>query len=160
MTLTQLTEAQASEFQKAKDRVEKLERKLQGDSAQVFGFVSAIVLSLVLVVGGWMAIIPRYNVWSRELSGKAELREAEWSRKIKIEEAAAEMESAKHLAAAEVERAIGVAEANEIIGTSLQDNEAYLRYLWIKGLHDGSSEVIYIPTEANLPILEATRALK
>ena len=53
-----------------------------------------------------------------------------------------------------------VEKANEIIGNSLKDNDAYLRYLWIKGLHDGSSEVIYIPTEANLPILEATRITK
>ncbi|UCF13227.1 MAG: hypothetical protein JSW06_02940 [Thermoplasmatales archaeon] len=43
---------------------------------------------------------------------------------------------------------------------SLKQNEAYLRYLWIQGLHDGSSEVIYIPTEANLPILESVRKLR
>ena len=64
------------------------------------------------------------------------------------------------MAQAEVERAKGVAEANEIIGESLKENEAYLRYLWIIGLQDGSSEVIYIPTEANLPILEATRGIQ
>ena len=48
-----------------------------------------------------------------------------------------------------------VQEANEIIGESLKENEEYLKYLWVKGLQDGSSEVIYIPTEANMPILEA-----
>ena len=53
-----------------------------------------------------------------------------------------------------------MAEANKIIGASLKSNEAYLRYLWIQGLQDGSSEVIYIPTEANLPILEAVRKMK
>lgn len=58
---------------------------------------------------------------------------------------------------AEVERAKGVAEANVIHGDSLKDNEAYLRYLWTIGLQDDSSKVIYIPTEANLPIMEATR---
>lgn len=64
------------------------------------------------------------------------------------------------LAAAEVERAKGVAEANRIIGESLKNNEGYLRYLWIQGLQDGSSEVIYVPTEASLPILEATRRMQ
>ncbi len=44
------------------------------------------------------------------------------------------MESAKHLADAEVIRAEGVAKANKIIGDSLKDNEGYLRYLWIQGL--------------------------
>ena len=68
-------------------------------------------------------------------------------------------ESAKMLGEAEVERARGVAEANKIIGESLHNNEAYLRYLWINGLKDNghAPQVIYVPTEAGLPILEAGR---
>ena len=31
----------------------------------------------------------------------------------------------------------------------------YIKWKWVEGLHDGSSEVIYVPTETNLPILEA-----
>ena len=76
---------------------------------------------------------------------------------MRVEEAKARLESAKFESQAEIERAKGVAEANRIIGDSLKGNEAYLRYLWIQGLQDGSSETIYIPTEANLPIMEATR---
>jgi regulator of protease activity HflC (stomatin/prohibitin superfamily) len=91
------------------------------------------------------------------LSGLAQLKEAEWNRKIAIEEAKAKLEAAKSLAEAEVERAKGVAQANKIIGESLQNNEAYLRYLWVQGLQDDNSEVIYVPTETNLPLLEATR---
>lgn len=113
----------------------------------------------LLVFGGCWGY-PQYRVWQRDLSGQAQLAEAEWTRKIVIEEADAKKESAKLLAEAEIERAKGVAEANEIIGESLKGNESYLRYLWIQGLQDGSSEVIYIPTEANLPILEATRGVK
>jgi len=120
--------------------------------------ISSIVLGFlvfVLLVGSLMWILPQYNVWSQEMRGKASLREAEWSKQIAIEEAKALKESASLKAAAEIERAKGVAEANRIIGESLENNDAYLRYLWIQGLQDGSSEVIYIPTEANLPILEA-----
>jgi regulator of protease activity HflC (stomatin/prohibitin superfamily) len=98
---------------------------------------------------------PQYLVWQRGLKGKSQLRQAEWNKKILIEDAKARKESASLRAAAEVERAKGVAEANKIIGESLKGNESYLRYLWIQGLQDGSSEVIYIPTEAGLPILEA-----
>jgi len=116
--------------------------------------LGVFVCWVCLVVG-----VSRYKVYSRELSGKAMLKEAEWSRQIAIEEAEARKESAKLDAEAEIIRARGVAEANAIIGDSLKNNDAYLRYLWIQGLHDGSSEVIYIPTEANLPILEATRSL-
>jgi len=121
------------------------------------GISSAVATLLValITIAALMYIIPQYRVWSMEMNGKAELREAEWSKQILIEEAKAEKESAVLKAAAEVERAKGVAEANKIIGESLKNNDAYLRYLWIQGLQDGSSEVIYIPTEANLPLLEA-----
>ncbi len=63
------------------------------------------------------------------------------------------------LADAEVLRAEGVAKANKIIGESLKENEQYLRYLWITDVagKDVNKTVVYIPTEANIPILEATR---
>ncbi len=118
-----------------------------------------VIIFCIVIAIAFSAGCPQYNVWRLELRGKAALKEAEWNRQIAVQEAAARKESASLDAEAEVVRARGVAEANEIIGESLQGNEAYLRYLWINGLHDGSSEVIYIPTEANLPILEATRNL-
>jgi hypothetical protein len=119
--------------------------------------VAGVILFVVLSAGclwGW----PQYKVYSQDLSGQAQLAEAEWTKKILIEEATAQKVSATLYADAEVERAKGVAKANEIIGDSLKGNEAYLRYLWIQGLHDGTSELVYVPTEAGLPILEATRS--
>ena len=129
----------------------------------ILGGIMILVVCCVFLfggIGGCMWGYPKYRIYRQDLRGQAELREAEWTRKIAIEEAKAKKESATMLAEAEVERAKGVAQANEIIGDSLADNEAYLRYLWIQGLHDGTSEVIYVPTEANLPILEATRGLQ
>lgn len=119
------------------------------------GSVVVFFLIGVIILGMWGC--PKYKVYQKTLSGEAELKEAEWSRQIAIKEAEAKKQSAKFLADTEVIRARGVAEANEIIGNSLRNNDAYLRYLWIQGLQDGSSETIYIPTEANLPIMEATR---
>lgn len=106
-----------------------------------------------LLLWGW----PKYKVYQLELKGQASLKEAQWSKQIRIQDANAQKESAKLLAQAEVERAKGVAEANRIIGNSLKENEAYLRYLWIEGLKDDNNKVIYVPTEANLPVLEANR---
>lgn len=68
-----------------------------------------------------------------------------------------ELAKAKKDAQIEIERAKGAAEANRIIAESL--DPAYIQYLWVQGLQDGSSEVIYVPTEANLPVLEAMRPL-
>lgn len=117
--------------------------------------IGAVLVVLLVIAGMWGC--PKYDVYAKTLSGEAKLKEAESSRRIAIEEAKAKLEAAKSLADAEIERARGVAEANRIIGDSLKGNDAYLRYLWIQGLQDGSSETIYVPTEANLPILEANR---
>ena len=115
------------------------------------GTIFTIVLAIIF---GLMFGLPKYNVWSKGLAGRAELAQAEYNRKIKIAEAEATRESAASLAEAEVIRAKGVAEANRIIGNSLKNNEAYLRYLYVSSLADNKSEnVIYVPTEAVLPIL-------
>ena len=128
-------------------------------SSGLAGPTLLVVALGVLVLGSFWAW-PQYRVYNRQLDGEAQLKEAEFSKRIQVEEAQADLDSAKLKSQAEVERAKGVAEANAIIGESLEHNEAYLRYLWIQGLHDGSSEVIYIPTEGNMPILEAGRMNK
>ena len=113
--------------------------------------ILSIGLLLCLVLFG----CPKYKVWQQGLVGQAELARAEQNRKIAVQEAEAKKDSAKALAEAEIIRARGVAEANRIIGESLHGNEGYLRYLWIQGLNDNPKSVIYVPTEAGLPILEA-----
>lgn len=110
-----------------------------------------------LIIACLMFGVPIYKVWQQEMTGKAELSRAEQNRQIRIQEAKAKKEAAVFEAEAEVERAKGVAAANKIIGASLSENENYLRYLWIQSLYEGNSDVIYVPTEANLPILEANR---
>lgn len=118
-----------------------------------------IVLLLGLALSGAMFGCPKYNVYSQRMEGEALLAHAQASKEIAVAEAKAKMESASLLAQAEVARAKGVAEANKIIGDSLRGNESYLRYLWIMevaGNQQGKT-VVYIPTEGNLPLLEATR---
>lgn len=113
-----------------------------------------LVLAIMLCMWAW----PRYNVYAQQKRGEASLREAESSRQIAIEEAKAKFEAAKMLGQAEVERAKGVAEANKIIGESLDGQDSYLRYLWIQSLDNATAPtIVYVPTEAGLPILEATR---
>ena len=116
-----------------------------------------IILGVLAVLAVSMAGCPVYNVWDQEQTGKAELARAEQNRQIAIQEAMAKKESAKQLAEAEVIRADGVARANKIIGDSLKNNEDYLRYLFVNNLEHTKNQVIYVPTETNLPILEAGR---
>ena len=118
------------------------------------GLVWFVVIVLaILAIGFLFWAFPQYGVYSKTLSGKAELKEAEWNRQIAIEEAEAELEAANLKKQTDIVRAEGIAEANRIISMSLTDQ--YIKWKWVEGLHDGSSEVIYVPTEANLPILEA-----
>lgn len=117
-----------------------------------------IALIGIFIFMGLVYVYKKYQVWGASQTGKAELARAEQNRKIKIFEAEAKVESARLEAQAEVERAKGVAEANRIIGKSLENNSNYLRYLYINNLAEIESKggkVIYIPTEAGLPILEA-----
>lgn len=129
---------------------------MDNNNIKINGAIVCGVLAFVLALMIFSAIVsPIYNVWRAGKVGLAELRKAEQNRQIAIEEAKAKMESAKMLSEAEIVRARGVAEANKIIGDSLKGNEAYLRYLWIDGLNRNNQNVIYVPTEAGLPILEA-----
>lgn len=118
--------------------------------------VLCAIMAIGLVFFGGCWAVPQYNVWEQGLAGEAELKRAEANRKIAVLEAEAKRASAQELAQAEIERAKGVAEANRIIGESLTGNETYLHYLWIQELA-AAGHVIYVPTEANLPILEAAR---
>ena len=116
-----------------------------------------IVLIIIIGICALFWVIPQYDVYARELAGKAELKQAEWNRQIAIQEAQAELESATLKKQSDIIRAEGIAEANTIISKSL--TKEYIQWKWVEGLHDGSSETIYIPTEANMPILEAVRGM-
>lgn len=122
-------------------------------------FTAVFIIIGLILVGGIIALlmwgIPTYNVWQREMSGKAQLAEAEWNRQIAIREAEAQLESEKLNALAEVERAKGMAQAIEIENNSL--TETYIQYLWVRSNNFNYATTIYIPTETNLPILEANR---
>jgi regulator of protease activity HflC (stomatin/prohibitin superfamily) len=135
---------------------------MSNGSGFFFGTAAAWLVIFFIVGGLWGC--PTYRVWQQEKEGEAERARAEQNRQITITEAIAKNEAATSQALARVKqaeaeaeaeiiRARGAAKANAIIDSTL--TERYLRYRWVEGLHDGRSEVIYVPTEANLPILEA-----
>ena len=127
------------------------------DSIGQAAFITGLffIFTILAVIFALMFGLPKYNVWRSELQGRAEFVRAEQNRMIMIEEAKANLEAEKLNAQAEIERAKGAAAAIEIEGGKLTD--AYLRYLWIRQLKTDNNTLIYIPTEAGLPILEAGR---
>lgn len=123
------------------------------------GSLITVLILGAIVAGVAMFVLPQWNVWRADLAGRAALAQAENERKVLIEEAKARLESSKYYAEAEIERARGVAEANAIVSEGLGGPEGYLRYLWIQKLGENQQDVIYIPTEAGVPILEAGRTV-
>ena len=117
--------------------------------------VGIVILLIVGIIAGLMWGLPKYKIYKQNLHGQAELREAEWTKKISVETAKAGLESAEYYKKTEIKRAEGVAAANKIIGDSLEKNPKYLEYHWIDALNTTTNRVIYVPTEAGIPILEA-----
>ena len=118
----------------------------------VTGIMATIMLVLVMMFG-----LPIYSVWQQGLAGEAALERAKQDRQIAVQEAQAKLDSAKLLNLAEVERAKGLAEATKIAVTEFGGAEHYLRYLWIENVQGANTQLIYVPTEAGIPVLEAMR---
>ena len=108
------------------------------------GIVGSLLVFIFIYLLGYFAI-----PWGQ-------LQAAHWHRRVQVVDAEGKRDAAKALAEAEVNRAEGVAKANLIISGSI--TEPYLRYLFIQNVAGtANKEVIYVPTEATLPILEAQR---
>lgn len=119
-----------------------------------------VTVSILLVLALFVFIIfiwPMINVWRAGMVGRATLQHADFERQVQVVNAQANLQAQKYNAQAEVARAGGVAQANNIIKNSITDD--YIRYLWVKTLEDSKSnnQIIYVPTEMGLPITEASR---
>lgn len=123
---------------------------------------SIIILSIIgglFFIGVCMFGIPVYNVWSSSQTGKATLAHADFERQIQVVNAQANLDAQKLNAQSEIERAKGVAGANNIVKDSI--TEMYIRYLWVNTLDKTNNQIIYVPEGADgLPISEAGRAVK
>lgn len=125
-------------------------------NAGMVGFVGFIAVAVIGFFTLCLWGCPQYSVYEQRMSGEAELAKATFNRQVRVREAEATKEASTLLASAEVERAKGIAQANKIIGESLKDHKEYLNWLYIEALKDNkAAQVIYVPTEAGIPILEA-----
>lgn len=115
------------------------------------GITVMVIILIGVILFGW----PQYRVWQQHMAGRARLAEAEYSRQIMYIEAQMNLQAEELNAQAEIARARGAAYAMEIVQEKLTD--MYIRYLWVRQANLGGATIIYIPTEANLPILEAGR---
>jgi regulator of protease activity HflC (stomatin/prohibitin superfamily) len=116
----------------------------------------SILIAIISVLGIIVifAVYPLYNVWQQGLAGKAALERAEQERMILVEQARAEKDSASMRA-----------EAIQIMGKAAKDYPEY-RYqeflgAFAEALQNGDiDKLVFVPTEAQIPITEATRTVE
>ena len=118
-----------------------------------------IAIYIVLQLIWSLAIGPRWNVWNSHQKGLADLAQANNEQQIQIAKARARKEAANLNKEAAIIEAEAVSEQISRIGQQLTAHDLYLRWQWIKMMEeqDSDTKVIYVPTEANLPLLEARR---
>ena len=121
------------------------------------GCMAIAVVAIAILLPAIFYVVPQYRVYSQRLAGEAALAEAQSSRRVAILEAEAKRESAVALAEADILRAEGAAKANRVLQDSLGGPEGYLRYLQIQALEETQAGLIYVPTEAGLPVTESRR---
>ena len=123
-------------------------QKLNTPKIAIHAAIALLMLILVMMAG-----CPPYAVWEQRLTGEAELRRAEENRKILVEQARAERDSAALRA-----------EAIGIVGQAAKDFPEY-RYQEFLGAFgealqsDKVEQIIFVPTEANIPVTEAGRTV-
>ena len=115
------------------------------------GLLTTLTLFVLLLVAAGMAGCPQYEVYTQRLKGQAELARADQNRQILVTQAHAEFEAAEQRAA-----------AIKVMGQAAHDFPEYRQQEFIgafaEAVKDGKiNQIIYVPTEANIPITEARR---
>ena len=120
-------------------------------TGKVIGIIVGVVVFVMVLIFALMVGYRYYSVWSMEMQGKAKLAEATQSRQIQIEQARSEREAAALRA-----------EAIAIVSKAAKEFPEYRLQEFLgafaEALKEGNiNQIMYVPTEANIPITEATR---
>ena len=122
-----------------------------------------IILSVTAIIAFFCILLwafPQYRVYSAKMSGKAAIQRAEEQKKVLIEDAKARRLAAEEDAKAEVIRARGMAEAMQIENGQL--TPVYNQYLFIRTLeelseHGDLPQIIYVPSDGMLPVMDLNK---
>lgn len=117
--------------------------------------VGAVIVLIILIA--WTLFgLPVWRVWAQKMQGEADLAQAHREQQIQVSKAQGRLDAAEINKKAAIVEATAVAEQIKEIGATLTQHDLYLRWQWIKMMEERpNSSVIYVPTEGNLPIMEA-----
>jgi regulator of protease activity HflC (stomatin/prohibitin superfamily) len=125
------------------------DHKMDNDTKFYIKIVSSITTASTILIVAGMYGCPQYNVYTKRMEGEAMLAHSIASKEVQVRQAQAEMEAASLRA-----------KAISIVGQASKDFPEYRKQEFIgafaEALKDGKiSQIIYIPTEAGIPITEA-----
>ena len=114
---------------------------------------AGIALATLAMLSMFVAI-PLWRVWQQGLAGEAALRRAEQERQVLVQQAKTEVEAASLRA-----------EAIAIVGQAAKDFPEYrlqeFMGAFAEALQNGGiSKIVFVPTEADIPIVEAGRTAR
>lgn len=118
------------------------------------------IAGLIAVLNLWGLIgRPRWKVWVAHQDGLADLMKARNEQQVQVARAQSRVDAAQLNKQAAIIEAEAVSAQIKEIGTQLTEHGLYLRWQWIKMMEERNSDAdtIYVPTEGNLPLLEASR---
>lgn len=128
---------------------------IEDATVKALGKMKWVVIGFVIFMLVYMILLkPFLRVWQQEQEGKASLARANQERQILVTQAQAEKEAA-------TERA----EAIRIIGEAAQKYPEYRQQEFMGAFaeaiqKENIQQIIYVPTEAGVPITEANRFQK
>lgn len=118
--------------------------------------ISLSLLFALIVILWTLFGYPVWKVWASGKSGEADLQQAHKEQQIQVSKAQGRLDAARLNKEAAIIEAEAVSEQITRIGAQLTQHDLYLKWQWIKMMEEKpEGSVIYVPTEANMPILEA-----
>lgn len=131
----------------------KFSKKIRNERGEIESKLFIIIAAFfgIVIITGLAFAIPTWNVWRSGMSGEAALKRAEQTRQILVTQAKAEKEAAQLRA-----------DAISIVGKAAKEFPEYRQQEFLgafaEALKDGKiSQIMYVPTEANIPVTEASR---
>ena len=153
--MSEISDRELAELRRKADEYDQDRHLTKLIAKSVFGGLLGILLVVVGTIVLFKVIGPKLNLYKANTEKQAVIAEqravseaAEFAARSAVIQAGARAE-------AMVIEAKSLAESQAIIAATLTPE--YVRYLYVKAIEGNTNQVIYIPTEAGLPILEAGR---
>ncbi|WP_162941578.1 hypothetical protein [Desertimonas flava] len=128
----------------------------QANVARAIGkAVATVIVAIVLVIVGWKVVSPKLNLYRSNTEKQSVIAEQEAISQAEVYAAQKRVTAAEAEAEARIIEAESIAESQRIISETLTPE--YLTWRFYEVLATTENEIIYVPTEAGLPILEAAR---